>query len=340
MTATDIQTFTLTNASGASLTTSNFGAIVQSILVPDRSGVLADVTLGFDKIEDYRHNPAYFGCLVGRYANRISGGKFTLDGKEYMLDENHVFGDMKCHLHGGKVGFNQAVWQVEEVTGHSVTYSHISPSGDQGYPGELKVTCRYEWDDDCTFGMDVRAVSTEPTVINLVQHAYFNLSGDLSQQIVDHEIKIYASSFTPVNRTVIPTGEIAPLYGALDLRESVRIGEGIDFDEEQMVLGSGYDHNFVLDGPESGLKQAAEVHDPASGRRLAVWTDQPAVQFYTGNHLDGSLTGKGGIPIAYRTGFCLETQHFPDSPNQPHFPSTELRPSEEFRTRTEYRFGI
>ena len=314
-----------------------YGGIVQSLMVPDKSGKVADVTLGFDSIDGYaggaKPNSPFFGALIGRYGNRIAGGKFSLDGKTYQIPQN----DGSNALHGGTKGFDKAVWQAKEIP-HGVELTHVSPDGDQGFPGTLTTVVRYT-----LVGKDLKieysATTDKATVLNLTNHTYFNLAGQGGGDILKDEVKINASRYTPVDDNLIPTGELAPLEGTpFDFRKATAVGARIEADNDQLKKGHGYDHNWVLD---SGGKfsEAAEVYEPSSGRVLQVLTDQPGVQFYTGNFLDGTITGKDGKVYGRRSGLCLETQHFPDSPNHPKFPSTELKPGRKYHTVTIYRFS-
>jgi aldose 1-epimerase len=311
-----------------------YGGIIQSLKAPDRRGETADVVLGFDSFQPYIANPAYFGAIVGRYANRIAQAKFSLDGKPYSLYKN----DADNTLHGGKVGFSKVVWNVKRID-NGIELTHTSPDGDEGYPGTLTATVRYTLTGD-SLRIEASATTDKPTVVNLSYHSYFNLSGNGRGDILHDQVQINASRYTPVDATLIPTGELAQVAGTpFDFRKPAEVGARIAAVDEQLTRGHGYDHNWVLDHPAGELATAAEVFDPASGRVLDVLTDQPGVQFYTGNFLDGSLTGKEGRVYQKRFGLCLETQHFPDSPNHPSFPSTELRPGQSFHTVTIYKFS-
>jgi aldose 1-epimerase len=333
----DVDLYTLTNANGVEVAVLTYGGIVQSVRVPDRHGELANVTLGFDTIDGYAENTPYFGCITGRYANRIARGTFTLDGAVYTLPINAP----PNSLHGGLVGFDKHVWQAEATPNGSVRLALASPDGDQGYPGTLEVEVEYALTDDDELRIDYRATTSSPTVVNLTNHAYWNLAGEASGSILGHELTLNASRYTP--GAPIPTGAIEPVAGTpLDFNESTAIGARIEDPHEQLVRNGGYDHNFVLDrsdGDDRSLIHAARVHEPTSGRVLDVWTTEPAIQLYTGNLLDGTLVGTGGVPYSRRDGFALETQHFPDSPNQPHFPTTVLRPGDELGSTTIYAFS-
>jgi aldose 1-epimerase len=336
-----IERFTLANASGLAVSILTWGGIIQSLWVPDRRGVLANVTLGFATLDDYlehNHGP-YFGAVVGRFANRIARGRFGLDGETYHVPVNNG----SNALHGGIEGFDRRVWQATLETSADVpglVLGRQSLDGEEGYPGTLDVSVTYRLTPDNNLSIEYRATTDAPTVINLSNHAYFNLAGEGQGDILRHAIQIGASAYTPIDERLIPTGEIAPVAGTpFDFTEGRIIGERIDQPgNEQLALAGGYDHNFVLDEP-GGNSCNVRVIEPASGRVLDVQTDQPGIQFYTGNFLDGSFSGIGGKVYGFRSGFCLETQHFPDSPNQPAFPSTVLRPGEEFRTLTTFRFS-
>jgi aldose 1-epimerase len=313
-----------------------YGAHLVSVQAPDRAGKLADVVLGYDTLDTYliRPNP-FIGAIVGRYGNRIAKGKFTLDGKTYQIPLN----DGPNALHGGPKGFDQYVWQSKEVPG-GVEFTFVSPDGDMGFPGALTATVRYTL-KGTTLHIEYTATTDKATVVNLTNHAYFNLHGDDAGNILDQKIEINADRYTPVNATLIPTGELAPVAGTpLDFRKAEVIGARIDADFAQLKIAGGYDHNWVLNGKPGTLHLAAKVTDPASGRTLTVETTEPGVQFYSGNFLDGSFTGRHGVKYEKRTGFCLETQHFPDSPNHPDFPSTELKPGETMHSTTTFTFGV
>src|SRR5271165_598442 len=327
--------YTLTNAHGVEIRAMNYGGIIVSIRVPDRKGQLGDIVLGHETLEGYIPNPPYFGAIVGRYANRIANGTFTLDGKAYTLPKN----DGPNTLHGGvDKTFNKVVWDGEPLKGKTgVAFSYLSKDGDEGFPGNLKVKVTYTLTDSNELVIDYEATTDKATPINLSQHSYFNLKGEGNGDILDHEIMINADRFTPVDKTLIPTGELRPVKGTpFDLTHPTKIGAHIDDSYDQIQLGHGYDHNFVLNAKpdQNGMKLAARVHESSSGRELEVWTTQPGVQFYTGNFLDGSVTGKQGHVYQRRNAFCLETQHYPDSPNHPDFPNTILKPGETFHEKT------
>jgi len=332
--------FTLTNANGVEVRTIDYGCTLVSIRVPDRQGKLADVILGCDTLEGYLANRSYVGAVCGRYANRIGEGRFTLEGREYVLAVNNGVN----HLHGGKRGFDKYVWAAEPAQGAEgtgIVYRHVSPDGDESYPGTLHVRVTYTLNDRNELAVEYHATTDKTTIVNLTNHAYFNLAGAGTGTIVDHEIAIHADYFTPVGPTLIPTGELASVdESPFDLRRSTRIGARIDETHEQLQRGRGYDHNFVLRRANGELVHAARLVDPASGRQMDVHTSEPGMQFYSGNYLDGSIVGKGAVPYTARYGLCLETQHFPDTPNKAHFPSAVLRPDSEYRSRTVFTFGL
>ena len=334
-----VELFTLTNAGECVVEITSYGGIVVALTVPDGDGKLGDVVLGYETLAEYVKDSPYFGALVGRYGNRIAGGKFTLDGVEYALACNE--GDN--HLHGGVKGFDKVVWRAEPIEtddGPALVLDYLSPDGDEGYPGNLSMKVVYVWTNDNVLRVIYAATTDRKTVLNLTQHSYFNLAGAGSGDILDHEMQVFAGRFTPVDERLIPTGELRSVEGTpLDFRQPRIIGERTDADDEQLKLGGGYDHNFVLDSG-GGLALAARARELNSGRAMEVWTTEPGVQLYCGNFLDGSNVGKGGAIYTHRTGFCLETQHFPDSPNHPEFPSSELAPGETYEQTTDYRFFV
>lgn len=330
--------FTLTNSHGLEVHAMNYGGIILSIRVPDRKGQFADVVLGHDTLEGYTPNPPYLGAIVGRYANRIANGTFTLEGKTYTLPKN----DGPNTLHGGTTRtFDRVVWDAEPLKNKAgVSFAYLSKDGEEGFPGNLKVRVTYTLTESNELILDYEATTDKATPINVSNHSYFNLKGEGDGDLLDHEIMINADRFTPVDKNLIPTGELRPVKGTpLDFTTSTRIGSRIDDNYEQLVLGHGYDHNFVINRKGAGLTLAARVYEPTSGRVLEVSTTQPAVQFYTGNFLDGTVTGKQGHVYKRRYGFCLETQHYPDSPNHPDFPSAILRPGEAFHQTTVFKFS-
>jgi aldose 1-epimerase len=336
-----IDLYVLTNNSGAQAAISNFGGAVVSLTVPDRTGKLADVVLGYDSGEGYVADKNFFGALVGRYGNRIGHAQFELDGKTFTLPKNNG----ENTLHGGIKGFNKMLWTAKPITangGQALQLSYLSKDGEEGFPGNLKVTVTYTWSDANALIIDYSATTDKKTVVNLTNHSYFNLAGQGAGDILGHQLMIPADQFTPVDHGLIPTGELRDVAGTpFDFRNSTAIGARINQDDEQIKLGGGYDHNFVLRMPTDHKEfLAARVVEPASGRVMEVWTTEPGVQFYTGNFLDGKVPGKGGASYPKRSALCLETQHFPDSPNKPKFPSVVLRPGETYHTLTKYLFSI
>lgn len=334
---TPVSLYTMNNGNGAVMKVMNYGGIILSLEVPDRNGRPVDVVLGFDSLQAYEKRNPFFGALVGRYGNRIGKGKFVLEGKEYELVKNNNGN----HLHGGTKGFDKAVWKIEEVPsndGVMIRLSYLSKDMEEGYPGNLNVEVTYTLSFDNAVKFDYKATTDKTTVVNLTQHTYFNFSGGKGD-ILSHEISLNADRFVPVDQGLIPTGELRSVANTpMDFRTPVKIGERINDSDEQVRLGKGYDHTWVLNG--EGLKVAAEVFDPQSGIEMTVRTTEPGVQFYTGNFLDGSLTGKNNVVYHQRTGFCLETQHFPDSPNKSKFPSVVLKPGETYSTQTIYQFSV
>ena len=335
---TEVQLFTLANAHGLKATITNFGGTLTSLMVPDKDGKMGDVILGFDNVSGYqsaafRKSTPYFGALIGRYGNRIAKGKFMLDGKAYQLPTNNGANS----LHGGKVGFDQRVWEATPGTspaGPTLILKYLSKDGEEGYPGNLTVTVVYTLTNDDALQIDYTATTDKATVVNLTNHAYFNLSHGVGKDILDHEVTLPADRYNVVDAGLIPTGELKPVKGTpFDLTTPHAIGE------RSAQVPGGYDHTWIRN-TATGQHSAATVHDPASGRTMEVTTDQPGIQFYTGNFLDGTLTGKNGTVYGKHAGFCLETQHFPDSPNQPKFPSTVLKPGETFHSVSSYKFGV
>jgi aldose 1-epimerase len=332
--------YTLTNSRGMEVRAMNYGGIILSIRVPDRKGEFADVVLGHDSLEGYTPNPPYLGAIVGRYANRIANGTFALDGKTYTLPKN----DGPNTLHGGMTRtFDKVVWDGEPLKGKTgVSFTYLAKDGEEGFPGNLKATVTYTLTDTNELILDYEATTDKASPINVSQHSYFNLAGQGTSDILNHEVMINADRFTPVDKNLIPTGELRPVKGTpLDFTTQTRVGARIDDSYEQIVLGHGYDHNWVINrkSGEKGLVLAARVYEPTSGRVLEVSTTQPGVQFYTGNFLDGTVTGKENRVYKRRFGLCLETQHFPDSPNHPDFPSTILKPGETFHQKTMFKFS-
>ncbi|HXF06849.1 MAG TPA: aldose epimerase family protein [Blastocatellia bacterium] len=334
-----VDLFTLTNRNGMEVKITNYGGIVVSVKVPDRNGTLGDVVLGYDTLEGYlKDNRPYFGAIIGRYANRIAKGRFTLDGREYRLAQN----DGENHLHGGIKGFDKVVWKASPVRtrqGVGVRLTYRSRDGEEGYPGTVLVTVTYTLTDANELRIDYLARTTKKTILNLTHHSYFNLAG--TGDILEHRLRINADLFTPVDRTLIPTGEIRSVKGTpLDFTRPTPIGARIEQKDEQLLFGHGYDHNWVLNKSDAPLTLAARVEEPRTGRVLEVYTTEPGLQFYSGNFLDGSITGKANRVYGRRAGFCLEAQHFPDSPNKPHFPSVVLSPGQQYRQTTVYKFSV
>jgi aldose 1-epimerase len=332
-----VDLYVLTNQHGMEVAITNYGGTVVSLKVPDRDGKFADVVLGYDDVSGYENGKSYFGAIVGRYANRIAHAKFTLDGATYTLPKN----DGDNHLHGG---FNKRVWTAKDVSGSAgmaLQLDYLSPDGEEGYPGNLSVRVVYTLTDNNELKIDYSATTDKPTVLNLSHHSYFNLAGAGSGDILQHQLMLHADRFTPVDATLIPTGDLRVVKGTpFDFSKSTVIGAHIKDDDEQLKLGRGYDHNWVITNDKAGtMVMAAQVYEPQSGRVLEVSTTQPGIQFYTGNFLDPSIHGKGGKVYDFRSGLCLETQHFPDSPNHPSFPSTVLKPGEHFHSTTIYKFS-
>ena len=334
-----VRIYTLTNQKGVEARITNYGGRIVSLKTPDRKGAFTDIVLGFDSLAGYLKNPSpFFGTLVGRYANRIAHAKFSLDGVEYKLENN----DGGNTLHGGTRGLDKYVWTPRELPDGGLELTVRSKDGDEGFPGNLKVTVIYHLTDENELKIDYSATTDKDTVVNLTNHSYFNLKGAGEGDILGHQLALNADRYTPVDAGLIPTGELRPVDGTpFDFRKKASvIGAHIGDDDEQLKLGHGYDHNWVISKRENELAPAARAEDPASGRVLEVFTTQPGVQFYTGNFLDGTITGKGGKVYQRRYGFCLETQHFPDSPNQPKFPSTVLKPGQTFRSTTVFKFSV
>jgi aldose 1-epimerase len=333
-----VDLYTLTNVSGMEARIMTYGGIVVSLKAPDRQGKLADVVLGYETLEDYLKNNPYFGSIIGRYGNRIGKGRFSLNGKQYTLPTNNG----ENTLHGGIKGFDKVVWKAKEVNskdGVGLSLSYLSKDGEQGFPGNLSVTVVYTLTNKNELKIEYFATTDKTTVVNLTNHSYFNLAGEGS--ILRHELMINAGRFTPVDSGLIPTGELRSVKGTpMDFTQSAVIGARIDHPDEQLTFGRGYDHNWVLDNAAGKLSLAARAYEPVSGRVMEISTTEPGLQFYSGNFLDGSISGKGGQLYKHRYGFCLETQHFPDSPNKPGFPSTVLKPGERYQTTTIYKFSV
>jgi aldose 1-epimerase len=333
-----VQIYTLTNIHGVEARIMTYGAALVSLRTPDRTGHLGNIILGFDSLQPYLAGVPYFGASIGRYANRIANGRFTLDGKGYELPQN----DGPNSLHGGKRGFDKRIWTAEPIetaSGSALRLSYLSPAGEEGYPGDLTAHITYRLSDEDSLSIEYQATTTAPTPVNLTNHAYFNLTGDPRRSIVDHILRIDADRFTPVDATLIPSGELRSVaHTPFDFRLPQAIGSRIGDEDEQLRLGGGYDHNWVLNGSHpKALVLAAVLSDPNSGRSVEIRTTQPGLQFYSGNFLNGKAAGSGTV-FGYRTGLCLETQHFPDSPNQPQFPSTILRPGQIYSEKTVLAF--
>ena len=335
-----IEIFTLTRTGAPAIAVTNLGGHIVSILAPGRDGKVADVTLGYAGFAGYLADTSYFGSLVGRYANRIAKGRFTLDGKTYTLATNNG----PNALHGGPTGFQKRVWAARVVSGpegDALELTYVSRDGEEGYPGTLTAKVVYSLRADGGLAIDYTATTDAPTVVNLTNHAYFNLAGEGEGTVLGHEMQIEADAYTPVDATLIPAGEKRQVEGTpFDFRKPVAIGARIDAVDEQLRAGGGYDHNYVLRGQAGDLRLAARVVEPKSGRALEVLTTEPGIQFYSGNFLDGKVTGKSGKPYLKRGGFCLEAQHFPDSPNRPEWPSVVLRPGQTYRQTTVYRLTV
>lgn len=336
---TEIYEYTLKNANGMKASIINYGAIVVSLYTPDRNGKFEDVILGYDNLEGYLGDKSFQGSIVGRYGNRIGKGKFTLEGKEYQLPIN----DGENHLHGGPNGFFKALWKAEPVeseTDPALKLTYISKDGQEGYPGTVTITITYTVTKDNELKIDYSGTTDKTTILNPTHHSYFNISGDPTKTILDEELMINADKTTEVGVGLIPTGKLADVTNTpMDFRKPTKIGAGINVEDAQLKLGGGYDHNWVLNDYNKQVRKAVELYDSASGRVMEVLTDQPGMQFYSGNFLDGSIKGKKGINYQHRTALCLEAQLFPDSPNQPEFPSATLKPGETYKQATIYKFS-
>lgn len=334
-----VDLYTLTNANGLEMKVTTYGGIVTSLKVPDKNGKMGDIVLGYNNLEGYVKNSPYFGCIVGRYGNRIGKAKFMLDGREYTLAKNNG----ENSLHGGIKGFDKVVWDARAIVGEdevSVEFKYLSKDGEEGFPGNLDVTVVYALTNYDEFKIDYFATTDKPTVVNLTHHSYWNFAGEGSGDILGHELMIDADRFTPVDEGLIPTGELPSVQGTpMDFRTPTAIGARIDADYEQLKFGKGYDHNWVLNKQQCAMTLAATLYEPTTGRFMEIYTLEPGIQFYSGNFLDGSIIGKSGRAYEFRNGLCLETQHYPDSPNKPSFPSVVLRPGEEYRTTTIHKFS-
>ncbi len=334
----EVAEFTLRNTAGMELKVITYGGIITSWTAPDKDGKYENIVLGYDNLEQYIASNPYFGAIIGRYGNRIAKGQFSLNGENFQLETN----DGPNHLHGGVKGFDKVVWNGQGETNENaaiLTLTYTSADGEGGYPGTMEIAVVYKLDNDNQLIVSYQATSDKTTIVNLTQHSYFNLSGDFSQTILDHELSIDADKFLPVDETLIPTGELTDVSGTpFDFRSPKAIGKEVEAEDEQLVRGKGYDHCWALNNPGSFRKVATVVH-PTSGRQLEIATDEPGIQFYGGNFLDGTLPMPGGGTYAYRTGFCLETQHYPDSPNQPDFPSVVLEPGQKYTSKTSFKFS-
>ena len=334
-----VELYTLTNAKGAEARIATYGGIVVSLKMPDRTGAMGDIVNGFENLDGYLQTPPppYFGALIGRYGNRIGKGKFSLNGKEYTLVKNNG----ENHLHGGTRGFDKMVWKAKEAPGQALELTYVSKDGEEGYPGTLTAVVTYTLTDNNELKIDYSATTDKDTVVNLTNHSYFNLAGQGSGDVLGHMVTINADKFTPTDKGLIPTGELRDVAGTpFDFRTPHAIGERVEAKDEQLANGPGYDHNWVLNRMGSGMELAARVTEPTSGRVMEVLTMEPGLQFYIGNFLDGTLkAGKGGKVYQRRFAFCMETQHYPDSPNKPNFPSTVLKAGEKYQTSTVYRFS-
>jgi aldose 1-epimerase len=336
----EVDLYTLRNSKGIEASITTYGGRLVTLKTPDRDGKFADIVLGFDDLPQYLANNPFFGALAGRYANRIANGEFQLDGHTYHLAKNNG----PNTLHGGLVGFDKKVWQAEDVSasnGHSLRLKYVSKDGEENFPGTLTTTVTYTLSDNDDLTIDYKATTDKKTVLNLTNHSYFDLAGAGAGEIIDHVVTINADKFTPVNANLIPTGDLKTVDGTpFDFRTATRVGARINDKDQQLQYGQGYDHNFVVNRSGNGPSLAARVVDPKSGRAMEVLTTQPGVQFYTGNHLSNGIKGKGGATYGYRYGLCFETQHFPNSPNQPNFPSTELAPGQQFHEITVFKFSV
>ncbi len=335
----DLKVFTLTNSKGNKIKVTNYGAKIMSIIVPDKTGNKNNVVLGYDSAEEYLDGDPYFGAAIGRYANRIAEGKFDLDDKTYELPKN----DNQNHLHGGPGGFNNVIWEAKKIKhndSEALELSYLSKDGEEGYPGNMEITMVYTWTDDNELRIEYTATTDKKTIINLTHHSFFNLKDGGKSKITEHEMSINADNFLPVDSSLIPTGEIRSVKDTpMDFTKPKKIGADINADYDQLKKGKGYDHNWVLNKPEQGkMTLAAKVKELETGRIMVVYTTEPGLQFYSGNFLDGEEEGRNDIKYKHRTAFCLEAQHFPDSPNQPEFPSTVLRPGEKYKQTTIYKF--
>jgi aldose 1-epimerase len=332
----EVRQYTLTNRAGAVVQIIDYGATVTSLRVPDRDGKIQDVVLGYDTVQGYVDGTAYFGAIVGRYGNRIDKGRFQLDGKTYQLTVN----DGENHLHGGKIGFNKVLWEAQILNDAALMLKYVSKDGEEGYSGTVTLKVTYAWTDKNELRIDYEGTTDKPTILNPTHHSYFNLTGSFAQTILGHQLLMEADNITPVDKGLIPTGQLMSVANTpMDFRTSMAIGARISDPNEQMGFGHGYDHNWVLRKYSGQVRKAAELYEPNSGRLMTVFTDQPGLQFYSGNFLDGTAKGKDGVAYQHRTGLCLEAQAFPDTPNKPQFPPVTLKPEKVYRQTTVYQFS-
>ncbi len=336
----NVNIYEMTNSNGMIVSITNYGGIITSIKVEDKIGELSEVALGYSEIEKYLKNPNYFGAIIGRHANRIANGNFKLNEVDYSLAQNNNYN----HLHGGIVGFDKVLWEADTFTKENsaeLVLTYLSKDGEEGYPGNLNVEVRYTLTNDNEINIDYKATTDKLTICNLTNHTYFNLLDGGESSVLNHKLKLNADYFTPITKFSIPIGEIRNVEDTpFDFRKSIEIGKNIENDDEQLKNASGYDHNYIINGEFGTLRKAAEVYEEKSGRILEVLTTEPGVQLYTGNFIDGALTGHNNIIYNKRNGFCLETQHYPDSPNNPKFPTVELRPNQIFSSKTIYKFSV
>lgn len=331
------QIFELVNDNGVTIKATNYGGKVISLVVPDRNGAMHDIVLGYDTLTNYRHGNPFFGAIIGRFANRIANGRFELNGTTYQLAINN----RNNSLHGGPGGFHNVLWKTESISQKQIQLSYHSPDGEEGFPGNVEIRATYELSDQNEFVISYQASTDRATIVNLTHHSFYNLAGAGSGEILNHEMAIYADRFCSIDEHLIPTGKLVDVAGTpFDFRQFTKIGKHIEEQHHQIGLANGYDHSWVLNKTNNTLTLAAKVYEPISGRAMEVFTTEPGLQFYSGNFLDGTDIGKGGKRYGYRSAFCLEAQHFPDSPNQPNFPSTVLRPGETYSQKTIYKFSV
>ena len=340
----EVQLYCVKNNNGMKVEIINYGGTIVRLFVPDKNGNSSDIVLGLNTLEQYMKESPYFGCIVGRFGNRIANGKFTINGVEYQLATNNAPGDIPCHLHGGVKGFDKRVWDAKPILDKQkpgIELHYLSKDGEEGYPGTLDVTVCYRLSEKNELIIEYKATTDKSTPVNLTHHSYFNLKGEGDSTILDHILYINADSYTPVDKGLIPTGFILPVINTpFDFQTPKAIGDDINEDNEQLQYGGGYDHNWVLTRDKKGLTLAATLFEPSSGRFMEILTTEPGIQFYSGNFLTGEIIGKSGKPYPYRSGLCLETQHYPDSPNKRNFPSAILDPGEVYQTTTIYKFSV